>query len=401
VWLSRSEITKERMTCAELDLWLDRIDGKEIVYTGDGLLVNSAKYDGLESSEAREKIVAALEKQKLGRAKVNYRIRDWLISRQRYWGAPIPIIHCPDHGPISVPDDQLPVELPDVKSYQPKGSGTSVLADVSEWVNTTCPNCGKPAKRDTDTMDGFACSSWYFLRFADPHNDKEPFDKTKAAYWLPVDDYIGGAEHAVMHLLYARFWTKVMHDAKLIDFDEPFKALRNQGMIIAPDGRKMSKSYNNTIMPDELIEQGYGADSVRLMELFIGPWDQDANWSVEGLGGCHHFLQRVWTITQKYLESTKKDDDPSQEGELLVATHKAIKKVSEDLRHMSFNTAIAAMMEFTNELYKLEAKHGFTPVKTWDFALKSLMQLLAPLPHLLRILPRNYGANLVKKNQFT
>jgi leucyl-tRNA synthetase len=351
-------------------------------YTGEGISKNSNSYNGLASAVMREKIVADLAAKGLGQEKVNYRMRDWLISRQRYWGAPIPIIHCPEHGVVPVPDDQLPVELPDVKSYKPTGAGTSVLAGVKDWVNTTCPICSQPAKRETDTMDGFACSSWYFLRFADPHNNKVAFDKSKVDFWLPVDDYIGGAEHAVMHLLYARMWTKVIHDAEMIDFDEPFKALRNQGMILAPDGRKMSKSWGNTITPDEIIEQGYGADAVRVMELFIGPWNQEANWSLEGLGGCFRFLQRVWTISQKYIDS-KPASKQKLEPEILVATHKAIKKVSEDLDSMGFNTAIAALMEFTNELYKLETKESVCKNDAWKFAITNLSQLLAPFaPHI-------------------
>ncbi|TXG76331.1 leucine--tRNA ligase, partial [Patescibacteria group bacterium] len=214
----------------------------------EGTMMNSGAYDGMASQDAREKIVADLAKDGVAAEKVNYKIRDWLISRQRYWGAPIPIIHCPEHGAVPVPADQLPVALPELTNFQPTGKG-SALAGATDWVNTTCPTCGGAAQRETDTMDGFACSSWYFLRFADPHNDTEPFSKDKVKFWLPVDDYIGGAEHAVMHLLYARMWTKVMHDAGLIDFDEPFKPLRNQGMILAPDGRKMSKSWGNVIAP--------------------------------------------------------------------------------------------------------------------------------------------------------
>jgi leucyl-tRNA synthetase len=361
-------------------------------YTGEGKLVNSGKYNNMPSAQAREKIVADLAKKKLAKEKVNYRMRDWLISRQRYWGAPIPIIHCPKCGPVAVPDKDLPVKLPEVKDYKPRSDGKSVLESVDTWANTTCPKCGHAAKRETDTMDGFACSSWYFLRFADPHNDKNAFDKSKADYWLPVDDYIGGAEHAVMHLLYARFWTKVMHDAKLIDFDEPFTSLRNQGMILAPDGRKMSKSYGNTITPDEIIGQGYGADSIRLMELFIGPWDQEASWSVEGLGGVFRFLQRVWAITHKFIDTKKPQDNPELEGEVLTATHSAIKKVSGDIKNMNFNTAIAALMDFTNQLYKIEAKNGFKAVKAWAFALDTLQQLLAPFaPHIAEELWHELG----------
>jgi leucyl-tRNA synthetase len=312
---------------------------------------------------------------------VNYKIRDWLISRQRYWGAPIPIVHCEKDGAVAVPEDQLPVVLPEVKSYQPTGEGTSVLASVHDWVNTTCPTCGGPAKRETDTMDGFACSSWYFLRFADPHNNEIAFDADRVKFWLPVDDYIGGAEHAVMHLLYARMWTKVMFDAGLIEFDEPFTALRNQGMILAPDGRKMSKSWGNVIAPDDIIEQGYGADAIRIMELFIGPWNQAANWSVEGMGGCYRFLQRVWNLTQEYLESPGATDASGEE--VCRVTHKTIKKVTEDLGEMGFNTAIASMMDLVNQLLKVKAAQGFGAHEAWQESLSAFAQLLAPFaPHI-------------------
>ena len=229
-------------------------------------------------------------------------------------------------------------------------------------------------------MDGFACSSWYFLRFADPHNDKEPFGKEKAKFCLPVDDYIGGAEHAVMHLLYARFWTKVMYDEKLINFQEPFTTLRNQGMILAPDGVKMSKSKGNTIEPDEIIQQGYGADAIRIMELFIGPWNQSVNWSVEGMGGSFRFLQRVWTLVQEHREAHPASENGSEE--LQKSLHRTIKKVDQDLQRLSFNTAIATLMECVNDLYKIKAKDDYT-AKDWPWALAALLQLLAPFaPHI-------------------
>ncbi|MBI2588811.1 leucine--tRNA ligase [Candidatus Saccharibacteria bacterium] len=367
-----------------------------------GRMINSGPLDGLEITDAIEKMRDLMEKKNMGKRTKSYHLRDWLISRQRYWGAPIPIIHCPKDGAVPVPEDQLPVVLPEVKSYEPSGDGHSPLANVPEFVNVKCPKCGADAQRETDTMDGFACSSWYFLRFADPHNANMPFDKAKVDFWLPVDDYIGGAEHAVMHLLYARFWTKVMFDEKLIDFDEPFITLRNQGMILAPDGKKMSKSWNNTIEPDQLIKQGYGADSIRLMELFIGPWNQAAAWNVEGLGGTFRFLQRVWTIVQEYLDETKdqrskiKDQGMGHNAELEVqiarTVHKTIKKVSQDLEELSFNTAIAALMECVNELYKIKGKHPSTKLgasnfelayKTWKTELENLVQLLAPFaPHI-------------------
>jgi leucyl-tRNA synthetase len=354
------------------------------VYTGSGTQVNSGKpYDGMNNFEAGQIIFQTMVDAGTARKKVNYKIRDWLISRQRYWGAPIPIIHCPKDGAVAVPEDQLPVVLPEIKSYEPSGDGRSPLANVSEFVETICPVCSGPAKRETDTMDGFACSSWYFLRFADPHNSLKPFDKAKIDRWLPVDDYIGGAEHAVMHLLYARFWTKVMYDEKLIDFQEPFARLRNHGMILAPDGNKMSKSKGNTIEPGGLIDQGYGADSVRIMELFIGPWNQAANWSIEGMGGAFRFLQRVWTLTHEWQERSEKEiASTAITDNLLRSTHRTIKKVSEDFQNLSFNTAIAALMEFVNELYKYKEQDHYTD-HNWEVSLASLLQLLAPFaPHI-------------------
>jgi leucyl-tRNA synthetase len=317
-------------------------------------------------------------------------MRDWLISRQRYWGAPIPIIHCPKDGAVAVPDEQLPVILPEIESYEPSGDGRSPLARVPEFVNTTCPKCGGPAERETDTMDGFACSSWYFLRFADPHNEEAAFAPEKAKFWLPVDDYIGGAEHAVMHLLYARFWTKVMYDEGLITFEEPFLTLRNQGMILAPDGQKMSKSKGNTIEPDGLIEQGYGADAIRIMELFIGPWNQSANWSVEGMGGAFRFLQRIWTLVQEHLEAGQPSDETDQK-ELERTVNQAIKRVTEDLHELGFNTAIAALMEQVNDLYKLKLT---VPLGTfqWNSVLCRTVKLLAPFaPHITEELWHQLG----------
>lgn len=351
-------------------------------FHSEGVAMNSDKYNNMRSEQMREEILKDFVKIGVAKEKINYKIRDWLISRQRYWGAPIPIIHCPKDGLVPVPESDLPVVLPEIKSYEPSGDGRSPLANVKEFVNTKCPKCGSKAERETDTMDGFACSSWYFLRFADPHNDAAPFDAKKAEFWLPVDDYIGGAEHAVMHLLYARFWTKVMFDEGLINFQEPFTSLRNHGMILAPNGQKMSKSKGNTIEPDSLISQGYGADSIRIMELFIGPWNQAANWSVEGIGGCYRFLQRVWTLTQEYLDS-KDSKSATNNDELMRISHSAIQKVSSDLHDMGFNTAIAALMETTNQLYKLKAEDKFANKPAWEFAIKTLIQLLAPFaPHI-------------------
>lgn len=366
----------------------EKVKNLEVCYSDmvNGVLSQPKEFDGKIAGESRQAIADYLIKHKLAEKKVSYKMRDWLISRQRYWGAPIPIIHCPKCGAQPMPEKDLPVVLPEIKSYEPSGDGRSPLANVPEFVNVDCPKCGGKAERETDTMDGFACSSWYFLRFADPDNDQKAFDKTKVDMWLPVDDYIGGAEHAVMHLLYARFWTKVMFDQKMIEFDEPFSSLRNHGMILAPDGQKMSKSKGNTIEPNSLIDQGYGADSIRLMELFIGPWNQAANWSVEGLGGTFRFLQRVWVLVQEFLEAEAKSDGHNAELEVEIsrAVHKAIKKVSDDMAGLSFNTSIAALMECVSQLYKLKDEHNFgLAYETWRTSLMQLIQLLAPFaPHI-------------------
>lgn len=363
----------------------------------EGIMINSGPYDGMSSEEAREVIVGALSNNGSGRERINYKMRDWLISRQRYWGAPIPIIHCPKDGAVAVPDDQLPVTLPELEKFEPSGDGRSPLANESEFVNTTCPKCGGPAERETDTMDGFACSSWYFLRFADPHNNEKPFDRDKADFWLPVDDYIGGAEHAVMHLLYARFWTKVMQDEGLIDFGEPFRTLRNHGMILAPDGQKMSKSKGNTIEPGVLIDQGYGADAIRIMELFIGPWNQAASWSVEGMGGAYRFLQRIWTLVQEFREVSGSEDkmqaSTAESEAMLRIVHKTVKKVSADIEALNFNTAIAGLMELVNELFRIKARDNYSS-EAWRESLETIILLLAPFaPHITEEMWQQLGHN--------
>ena len=347
-----------------------------------GTMINSDFLNGLPIQKATEKMKDHMEANGMGVRTHSYRIRDWLISRQRYWGAPIPMIHCEKCGTVPVPEEQLPVVLPEIESYEPSGDGRSPLARAGEWVNTECPKCGGSAQRETDTMDGFACSSWYFLRFADPHNAEHAFDPEKIKYWLPVDDYIGGAEHAVMHLLYARFWTKVMQDEGLIDFGEPFKTLRNQGMILAPGGAKMSKSKGNTIEPDGLIEQGYGADAIRIMELFIGPWNQSAAWSVEGMGGSFRFLQRVWALVQDVIAA--EGEDHADATEIRRILHRTIKKVTDDMENLSFNTSVAAMMEAVNGLYTERVKTPFDQApQTWRWAIEAMLQLLAPFgPHI-------------------
>ncbi len=370
---------------------MSEITRPEQVQEEDGKMVNSGFLDGLDIHEATEKMKDHMEEHGMGKRVHSYRIRDWLISRQRYWGAPIPMIHCEKCGTVPVPEDQLPVVLPEMESYEPSGDGRSPLARATDWVNVTCPNCDGPAQRETDTMDGFACSSWYFLRFADPHNTERAFDPEHVKHWLPVDDYIGGAEHAVMHLLYARFWTKVMQDEGLIDFGEPFKTLRNHGMILAPDGQKMSKSKGNTIEPDGLIEQGYGADSIRIMELFIGPWNQMAAWSVEGMGGSFRFLQRIWTLTQDIMQVEGQDQADAVEVKRII--HRTIKKATDDMEDLGFNTSVAAMMEAVNGLYVQKTKIPFDQApQTWRWAIETMLQLLAPFaPHITEELWEQLG----------
>lgn len=357
-------------------------------YNGEGIMINSGQYDGMSSSDAREKIVADLEKTKQASEKVNFRMRDWLVSRQRYWGAPIPIIHCEKDGAVPVPDSDLPVVLPEVEKYEPRGDGKSVLAHVPDWYNVICPKCGGPAVRETDTLDGYVCSSWYLFRFADAKNSEEAWDPKKANYWAPVDFYCGG-DHAVAHLLYVRFWTKFFKDIELLDFDEPVKNLVYNGYINAPDGLKMSKSKGNVVDPLELINQGYGADALRVYELFIGPYDQDAVWDPKGIAGTYRFLNRAWTLVQEYLDQSESIEGDATET--VKSTHKAIKKVTEDLSRHSFNTAVAALMEFVNELYKQKTE-GFKDRGAWLFALSTLVKLVQPFaPHISEELWQQLG----------
>ncbi|HET7630377.1 MAG TPA: class I tRNA ligase family protein [Candidatus Saccharimonadales bacterium] len=352
-------------------------------FHGEGVLVNSGQYDGLSTSQARERIVADLAAKDLAKEKTNYRMNDWLISRQRYWGAPIPIIHCDKDGAVAVPESELPVILPAVDKYEPDGSGQGVLARAEDWVNVKCPKCGGEAKRETDTMDGYACSSWYYLRYTDPKNDRAAWDPAKANYWMPIDYYCGG-DHAVSHLLYSRFWTKVFADMGLVEAREPVKKLVYNGYINAPDGFKMSKSKGNVVDPLELIDQGYGADALRLYELFIAPYELDAAWDPNGIAGTYRYLNRVWNLVQEYSASDRVSEAP------LPAVHRAIKKVSSDLERLSFNTAIAAQMELVNQLYK--AKTAGMRDQSWKFALASLVQLLAPFaPHMAEELWQQMG----------
>ncbi len=378
---------------AELPYILQWLKDDRVIYTDEGVLINSGSFSGMETSQAREEIVAWLEQRGVGRIKTTYKMRDWLISRQRYWGAPIPIIHCPDCGAVAVPDDQLPVILPEVEDFKPKGGATSALAGATDWVNTVCPKCGKPAKRETDTMDGYACSSWYFLRYLDPFNDKQAWDPKVENHWGPVDFY-NGADHAVAHLLYARFWQRFFYKLGLVSHPEPFKRMMYNAYILAPDGAKMSKSRGNTIDPLEIMDSGYGADSLRVYEMFIAPYDLEAPWDTRGVPGAYRFLNRVWTLIQDYIDSDEKTLEKSVEQEILMTAHKTIKKVTADIEDEKFNTAVSSMMEAVNSYYKLKEKGLVGKSDAWTFALESLLQLLAPFaPHITEELWQQLGHN--------
>jgi leucyl-tRNA synthetase len=330
-------------------------DAAYVEHSDDERLVNSGDFTGMAAPQAIAQITAWLQEQGLGKQAVNYRLRDWLLSRQRYWGCPIPIVYCEGCGIVTVPDEQLPVELPEVENYAPKGR--SPLAAAEDWVATECPRCGGPARRETDTMDTFVDSAWYFLRYCDPRNDQAPWDREVLRAWMPVDQYIGGVEHAILHLMYARFFVKALADMELLDVQEPFGSLFTIGMITR-DGAKMSKSKGNVVDPAEYVER-YGADTLRSYVLFIGPSDQDADWTDEGVEGMYRFLSRLWRLAQEVDARTESSAAPeTAEGDaaaLLRKTHWAIEKVTRDFeRGFHFNTAIAAVMELVNEAYKLK-----------------------------------------------
>jgi leucyl-tRNA synthetase len=361
-------------------------DQPYVEHTEGEVLVNSGEFDGLTSPEAIEKITAWLQSKGLGEPAINYRLRDWLVSRQRYWGAPIPFIHCEKCGLVPVPEDQLPVLLPDIEDYAPKGR--SPLAAAEEWVNTECPECGGPAKRETDTMDTFVDSSWYFLRYLDPRNEDAPWGRDATDYWMPVDQYIGGVEHAILHLMYARFFCKALSDMGLLDTQEPFINLFAQGMITR-DGAKMSKSRGNTVSPAEIVER-VGADAARTYICFMGPPVKGGDWNDQGVDGVFHFLTRLWRLSGEVDERTEAaappDDADGEARQLLAKTHWAIDKVTRDIEpRFQFNTAIAAVMELVNEIYKL--KDGLYGDAAGDaavrFATSTAASLIFPFaPHL-------------------
>ncbi len=350
-----------------------------------GVIVNSDFMNGLDVKEAQKKMIAFLEEHQIGTAKTNYKLRDWVFSRQRYWGEPIPIVHCETCGPVPIDESELPLELPEVDSYMPTDNGESPLAAMTQWVNTTCPCCGGPAKRETDTMPQWAGSSWYFLRYTDPNNQEALASKEALDYWMPVDWYNGGMEHTTLHLLYSRFWHKFLYDLKQVPCPEPYQKRTSHGMILGENGEKMSKSRGNVVNPDDIVRD-YGADTLRTYEMFIGAFDLAASWSEDGVKGCRRFLERVWKLQDLVT------DENGYSKELETKMHQTIKKVSNDFENLKYNTAIAAMMALINDFYK---KNSLTREEY-----KTLLILLNPVaPHITEELweTMSYGGRIYEQ----
>lgn len=331
----------------------EEVDVNEAAFTdvATGVLINSDFLNGLEVKDAKEKMIKFLEEKGIGQAKTNYKLRDWVFSRQRYWGEPIPIVHCDKCGYVPIDESELPLLLPEVESYMPTDNGESPLAAMTDWVNTTCPCCGGPAKRETDTMPQWAGSSWYFLRYTDPHNDKALASPEALKYWLPVDWYNGGMEHTTLHLLYSRFWHKFLYDQGVVPTPEPYQKRTSHGMILGENGEKMSKSRGNVVNPDDIVQE-YGADTLRTYEMFIGAFDLAASWSEDGVKGCRRFLDRVWKLQDLMT------DEEGYSKDLETKMHQTIKKVSNDFENLKYNTAIAAMMTLLNDFYKKALSPG-------------------------------------------
>ena len=345
-----------------------------------GTLVNSGFLNGLNVKDAMETVIGYLEENGIGKRKVNYKLRDWVFSRQRYWGEPIPMVYCEKCGWVPIPEEELPLVLPDIKDYEPSENGESPLAKQTDWINTICPHCKGPAKRETDTMPQWAGSSWYYLRYMDPHNDKELVSKEALEYWSPVDWYNGGMEHTTLHLLYSRFWHKFLYDIGIVPTKEPYQKRTAHGMILGSNGEKMSKSKGNVVNPDDIIEE-FGADTFRVYEMFMGPFDQTAPWSMESIRGCGKFLDRVWNLQDMLIEGN------SYSPEFEKMMHKAIKKVSSDIEEMKFNTCISTFMTMVNEFYKLKR------INIAEF--KTFLQLLNPFaPHITEELYERIGASI-------
>ena len=341
-------------------------------------MINSGFISGLSVEDAREKMIAYLEENGIGCAKTNFKLRDWVFSRQRYWGEPVPVVFCDKCGPVALPESELPLMLPEVESYMPTDNGESPLAAMTDWVNTTCPCCGGPAKRETDTMPQWAGSSWYFLRYCDPKNENALADPEALRYWMPVDWYNGGMEHTTLHLLYSRFWHRFLYDEKVVPCQEPYKKRTSHGMILGENGEKMSKSRGNVVNPDDIVRE-YGADTLRTYEMFIGAFDLSASWSEDGVKGCRRFLERIW----KLQDILTQEDAYSKDLETKM--HQTIKKVSSDYENLKYNTAIAAMMTLLNDFTK---KNAITQAEY-----RTLLVLLNPVaPHITEEIWQNIGA---------
>jgi leucyl-tRNA synthetase len=372
-------------------------DGKDLkeAYVEPGTIVNSGQFNDQPSEKGIESITDFLDEKGWGRRAVGYRLRDWLISRQRYWGAPIPMVYCDKCGVVPVPEKDLPVLLPEDAEFKP--TGESPLKYNQKFVNTTCPKCGAPAQRETDTMDTFMCSSWYFLRYTSPHDEKAAFDDAKVKYWLPVDLYTGGAEHAVMHLFYARFFIKALRDMGIVDFGEPFTRLFNQGIIIA-EKQKMSKSRGNVITPDAYVSE-LGADAVRAYLMFVAPWEQGGEWNDSGISGISRWLNRLWNLVTSGYRQNARAKPADAEKALSRLSHQTIRKLTQDLEKLRLNTMVAAMMEYTNYLAKVKEEGSVSP-PAWDEAIKTLLLLLAPTaPHLAEELWQQTGHEYSIHNQ--
>jgi leucyl-tRNA synthetase len=408
IWVDENKID------SFINVWNQKITWKRLrqgdfAYTEDGKNVNSDFLNGLPTAEAKKKIIEWLEKEGKGRKKVNYKLNDWVFSRQRYWGEPIPMVHCDECGTVPVAEKDLPVRLPEVEHYEPTGTGESPLANITEWVNTICPICGRPAKRETNTMPQWAGSSWYYLRYIDSKNDQALVNKDEEKYWSPVDFYVGGAEHATRHLIYARFWHKFLFDIGAVNYEEPFTRLQHVGLVMAEDGRKMSKRWGNVVNPDDVIKE-FGADAMRVYEMFMGPFGAACAWNTNGLTGARKFLDKIWRfasfadefienkcITMEEWENREKDTDRKLKNLL----NKTIKKVEEDIKEFKFNTAISQMMIFVNELVKGDGASGQEnitienlPISKHDFS--KFVRILAPFaPHLAEEIWSEY---LAEKN---
>ncbi len=381
---------------------LDKIENEK-AFTEDGYLINSNNYSGMKSGRAREEMVKWLEKSKIGKKKINYKLRDWLVSRQRYWGTPIPIIYCDKCGEVPVPEKDLPVELPTDIDFKP--TGESPLKYSKKFQDVKCPKCGGKARRESDTMDTFVCSSWYYFRYTDPRNEKEFVSKKQIKKWLPVNLYVGGAEHTVLHLLYSRFFTKALRRLGYIDFDEPFSKLRHQGIILAEDGNKMSKSKGNVINPDDIVKE-FGADALRLFEMFIGPLEDAKPWNTRGIIGMRRFLEKIWNyseswkqsyeedvkVNNKNIEIYKESGDRGPDFRVSTRFHKTIKKVSEDIENFHFNTAISQLMVFINYVRE-ESKESRSQVSEINLTIPQLEKFLIILSPLPLTLPKSFGKN--------